>query len=48
MELCPAGFRGSVHAAPPRSTIVVALSDLEQARQVHQQLLPRKLPGLPG
>jgi serine phosphatase RsbU (regulator of sigma subunit) len=48
MELSPTGFRGSVRAASNCSTIVVALSDLEQARQVQQQLLPRKLPCLPG
>ena len=48
MELSPPGFRGSVRAANHPPTILVALNDLEQARQVQQQLLPRELPCLPG
>lgn len=48
MELSPIGFRGSVRAANHRTTILVALRDLEHARQVQQQLVPRELPRLPG
>jgi sigma-B regulation protein RsbU (phosphoserine phosphatase) len=48
MELSQVGFRGSVSAANHHSTIVVTLSDLEQARLVQRQLLPRKLPCPPG
>jgi serine phosphatase RsbU (regulator of sigma subunit) len=48
MELSHAGFRGSVHTSNHHATILMTLSDLEQARLVQQQLLPRKLPCLPG
>ena len=48
MELSQAGFRGSVHTSNHHSTILMTLNDLEQARLVQQQLLPRKLPCLPG
>jgi serine phosphatase RsbU (regulator of sigma subunit) len=48
MELSHAGCRGSIRAANHHATILVTLSDLEQARLVQQQLLPRKLPCLPG
>jgi serine phosphatase RsbU (regulator of sigma subunit) len=48
MELSHADFRGSVRAGDHRPTILVTVSDLDQARLVQQQLLPRKLPCLPG
>jgi serine phosphatase RsbU (regulator of sigma subunit) len=44
MELSEVGFRRSLHAPNHQATILVTLSDLEQARLVQQQLLPRRLP----
>lgn len=48
MELSHARFQGSVRATKPRPTILVTVSDLDQARLVQQQLLPHKLPCIPG